>query len=512
MPRRNIRIVVDLNIHAVTAPGVWLSSREDVYLGVSMFGQYRRTKLLRAMFPLFIHEKLRFEKTFYTALSPSEIVNLLEDEPVVFELVQLSEFSVGGIRLASFATDTQDFLYPYPTLAPSYAPAEREILLNRTVNFPGISPKVEFSSKATIRESVSSEFDALEDAIEEQKAALKALRREVSHSEALTPRRSRSRSRKRYNTYDKHTVSSAVRSRSPSPSFIRRFEDCCLESDRDIKPPFVVKKLDDSLIGRKPGSPATKSFLRGSKSTRRRSRSVPRSRSICVASHSDSGICGVCHRPYRASSCRVCRTYRKHTGKRYWGHTPPYNELAHCPVSPNKVVHEPYSSVSRPVYSSRLVTDDSEDEEVAELLSSAPSYPIRPRPRSVSPVLYRRSFRDRYSDSAFSPRLSERIADRVDSALRRSNSLVKLSREMSRSTSPISSRYYNSYTNGYDSLDELETDFTLAKNRSLVHLDNGHYWTQKAAEYRGISHEDLFQENLRKIYSKLYTGTTSSEV
>lgn len=46
----------------MSAPGVWLPSKEDVYLSISMFGQYRNTRCLTSVFPLIIHEKFRFEK------------------------------------------------------------------------------------------------------------------------------------------------------------------------------------------------------------------------------------------------------------------------------------------------------------------------------------------------------------------------------------------------------------------------------------------------------------------
>lgn len=241
MPRRPLRCVVDLSLHAVSAPGVWLPSKEDVYLSVSMFGQYRNSRLLTSIFPLLIHEKFRFEKTYYTALDPSEVADYLEDELVIFELVQLSEYTDGAVRLASFSTNARDFCYPYPSLAPTYSSTDRELLLSRTVAFPGISPKLEFSTKTTIRESLSPEVDALEDALDFE--------------------------RERRLSFRKSHRSPTRRARSPSP--IRRLASLDLADTIDPRPPFVVRKLETDLIGRLPGGgPDTHALSKSKKSKR----------------------------------------------------------------------------------------------------------------------------------------------------------------------------------------------------------------------------------------------------
>jgi len=208
MPRRALRCVVDLQLNLVSAPGVWLPCKEDVYLSVSLFNQYRNTRLLTSVFPVLIHEKFRFEKTFYTAVDPAHVADMLADELIIFELVQLSEYSDGACRLASYSTNVRDFLYPYPTLAPSYSSHDREVLMCRTVAFPGISPKLEFSTKTIIKESFSPELDALDDAIAES--------------------RSRSKTRRK----------PTRRARSVSPT--RRLT---IEDPVDTRPPFVVRKV-----------------------------------------------------------------------------------------------------------------------------------------------------------------------------------------------------------------------------------------------------------------------------
>jgi len=173
----------------VSAPGVWLPCKEDVYLSVSLFNQYRNTRLITSTFPLLIHEKFRFEKTYYTALDPGHVAEMLADELVIFEMVQLSEYSDGACRLASYSSNCRDFLYPYPTLAPSYSAHDREVLMSRTVAFPGISPKLEFTTKTTIKESYSPELDALDDAVEQSRSRSRTRRKPTVRSRSLSPMR-----------------------------------------------------------------------------------------------------------------------------------------------------------------------------------------------------------------------------------------------------------------------------------------------------------------------------------
>nr|KAG5694196.1 hypothetical protein BaRGS_027172 [Batillaria attramentaria] len=62
-------------------------------------------------------------------------------------------------------------------------------------------------------------------------------------------------------------------------------------------------------------------------------------------------------------------------------------------------------------------------------------------------------------------------------------------------------RYYR-----YDPLLDLEVATNIAKSRSpesLVHVDRGHYWTERAASLSGKSHRELFNSNLSKAYNRL---------
>ncbi|XP_050402486.1 uncharacterized protein LOC126818890 isoform X2 [Patella vulgata] len=189
MPRRAIRCVVELNLHGVSAPGCWLPSKEDCYLSLALFSQYKNTQLLSSVFPILVNEKFRFEKTYFTALDEEEVIELLEDELVVIELLQMSEYSDGAVHLATYTNNVRDFLYPFETYRPTVHSRDRDIFLERTVAFPGISPKLEFSSKVVVKESYSDDMDALEDAIDYHKNTLKRLRRSKRRPRSCSPRR-----------------------------------------------------------------------------------------------------------------------------------------------------------------------------------------------------------------------------------------------------------------------------------------------------------------------------------
>ncbi|XP_063770045.1 spermatogenesis associated 6-like protein isoform X2 [Pseudophryne corroboree] len=240
-----LKVVVELQIHAVTCPGVFLANKNDIFLSVHILGQSKETRSLPAVFPLLFHEKMRFEKVFRKPIDPAAVVQVLEKYTAVFELIQLRR--VGEEVLATYTENHREFLFPEPKLTPAYPGVDRELLMKTASGFPGIAPKIEFSSSTTIKEKPN-DFQNKHPSMKAQS------RRSLPNSpsrKSRTPTKSYSSPEK---SYSSPTTSSKYR--SPSPYTQKRM--CELnndneqrlahlslgnyefKSDADSRPPFLV--------------------------------------------------------------------------------------------------------------------------------------------------------------------------------------------------------------------------------------------------------------------------------
>ncbi|XP_046276100.1 spermatogenesis associated 6-like protein isoform X7 [Marmota monax] len=145
-----LEAVVELQIRAISCPGVFLPDKQDVYLGVYLLNQYVETACFPSVFPIVIQQILRFKKVFENAIDPGAVAELLESFLARFELIQL----VPPVweELAYYEENTRDFLFPEPKLTPSHPGIHREVLMKTAIGFPGIAPKLEFSTRTAIRE------------------------------------------------------------------------------------------------------------------------------------------------------------------------------------------------------------------------------------------------------------------------------------------------------------------------------------------------------------------------
>ncbi|XP_042768812.1 spermatogenesis associated 6-like protein isoform X3 [Panthera leo] len=129
-----LEVVVELQIRAISCPGVFLPDKQDVYLGVYLLNQYLETDCFPSVFPIMIQQSLRFEKVFENAIDPGAVAEILESFLTRFELIQL--VSPAWEELAFYEENTRDFLFPEPKLTPSLPGMYRQVLMKTFAGFP----------------------------------------------------------------------------------------------------------------------------------------------------------------------------------------------------------------------------------------------------------------------------------------------------------------------------------------------------------------------------------------
>lgn len=154
MPRKAMKVVVELDIHTVTCPGTFLRDYGYVYLKVNCMGLEVNTKSVAPTFPLFFHERLRFERVFKSCQDPAYVTVHLKGEDVLVELRQHDDYISDGYVIGHYANNARDFLYP---AVPPYPGSGREATLFKTslfnpIRITGQPLRLEFSTKTTIKE------------------------------------------------------------------------------------------------------------------------------------------------------------------------------------------------------------------------------------------------------------------------------------------------------------------------------------------------------------------------
>ncbi|XP_072453484.1 spermatogenesis associated 6-like protein isoform X2 [Notamacropus eugenii] len=243
-----LEVIVELHIRAITCPGVFLPDKKELLLSVSILDQYKETKCFPAVFPLMIHEVMRFDKIFLNAVDPAAVAECLETYIIRFELIQL--IPPEGSLLAYYEANTRDFLFPEPRLTPVYPGVDREVLMRTPQGFPGISPKIEFSTRTAIKELTFPLKRLLEERLQQLKSGSAS-----SFKRGLSPYVQNIKATPKENTCEK--LSKRSRSRSPSPHMTWRLSQelqpvqrnsgsCSFKPPPETKPPFVVRHVDSS--------------------------------------------------------------------------------------------------------------------------------------------------------------------------------------------------------------------------------------------------------------------------
>ncbi|XP_074643910.1 spermatogenesis-associated protein 6-like isoform X4 [Tubulanus polymorphus] len=233
----------------VSCPGTWLANKDECYLRVCIFGQHKRTPLEDSTFPMPFYTDMKFEKVFWTAIDPADVMDKIAGDPVYFELIQV-DLPATGTVLATYEVNARDFLYPFPHLAPGLS-QDRNALMQKTDDFPfGISPRLEFSTKTTISETDSPYTDMFESSL--RGIVDESLIGRVSGMPAPKQRRCRKKKNKR-----SCSVNASSHSISPSQDRIMRAglygvyrNDSCLpHSDKCHKTyfPQVFRKTTEDF-------------------------------------------------------------------------------------------------------------------------------------------------------------------------------------------------------------------------------------------------------------------------
>uniref|UniRef100_A0A4W5JTJ6 Spermatogenesis associated 6 n=1 Tax=Hucho hucho TaxID=62062 RepID=A0A4W5JTJ6_9TELE len=455
MSQKAMKCTVQIKIQAITCPGVVLPNQEDIYLSVCVMGQFKKTLCLPPAFPLLFHENMAFVKTFTEAADPGHIVDLLEE----------------GDILATMEENTREFLYPGPKLTPRAGGPEREMLMKRSICFPGISPKVEFATMSVIEECDGKDSHpqpasppcCRPSPARQSPARRRAVRGSVgSHRQTLKGKDLSLIGPS--SGYEQPTVASQARALSPYTH--RRMCQLSEEARQRLSylqlGPYKFKKETEPQIPFVVSSTLSVSMIETPSSRLSSKISLPHSRSTSFAlDHSgDFSLLG----SYRPKPVKVG------TG---------------C-LKTQKSGQDCSRTTVRMAQSA---------------LAAQSSTPVcGPR----SPLLSRSSLRERFHSSESSP--SKEIHSRVQKILHTHSIDRKLHFDengcSAKRGTPLSCE---------DSLcDSQAFQDRDTPGETSVHLDNGTFWSSQVACYTGKPHRAVFEDSLGLIYKNMYRRALST--
>ncbi|XP_044269625.1 uncharacterized protein LOC123014521 isoform X2 [Tribolium madens] len=257
MSRKAFQVQVELDVQAVTCPGVWLCSNGKVSLQIYMLDSCVQTASYKPIFPIQCSETFVFYKTFLSKHQLHELQRELHDQWLYIELTTLDEL-----------------LYP-STINGSIAGVDLDLLMEPTKTFPGtIAPKVEVSTKTTIEETLC------------------VCTKPTPSTVVVNPKVITSTQRKTRKNVCRRVCHSVSYSRKKRP-----FK--CGKS----RPPFCYRKAEDDLILRKPN------YETDDKCTCRESKSVKRISAVRIEKpelmSKQSQAC-----PCVSKKCPLCAKYK----------------------------------------------------------------------------------------------------------------------------------------------------------------------------------------------------------
>ncbi|XP_031430507.1 spermatogenesis-associated protein 6 isoform X2 [Clupea harengus] len=397
---------------------------------------------------------------------------IYKGDATFFELIQL--VPPEGEILATLEENTRDFLYPGPSVFPKARCPQRELLMKKSITFPGISPKVEFTTTTTIEEC---EVRDRRPAVSSNSSKSPVQSASVSRSPDTAVRKgpgSAATAAAASSGYDRPTVASLTR--APSPYTHRRM--CQLSEDARQRlghlqlgphafrketrrqPPFVVpRSLSTSVLETSYWSSSSLS------STSWRSVLNESTHSAADASHLSS-------RRSTAAKGRMCSLKA----------SPSPVETTRQRPSSSPVRRRPPAAHSTPILTS----------------SSSKA--------TQSPVLNRSSLKERFKNDESSPCRWEVIHKRVEKILRSGTARCQLTFDEDEDEHVDEGCHEPALSCDRQRL----RDSPVSAHETSVHLDNGHYWSSRAAAYTGKPHRAVFEESLGRIYKNLYRNMSST--
>ncbi|CAD7081399.1 unnamed protein product [Hermetia illucens] len=154
--RNRLHIKVDLELHSISCPGVWLCPSGYVEITLKTLGYFFKTGPMEPKFPLLAHESFAMEGFFKS-------VRTLEDleKAIASELIEIAIWQTGrrlayykgslGRILQSVASHT-DCVHILRFGSCIQKQIVVQLLMNPSRNFPGVlAPKIEISGRTTVR-------------------------------------------------------------------------------------------------------------------------------------------------------------------------------------------------------------------------------------------------------------------------------------------------------------------------------------------------------------------------
>ncbi|XP_075162029.1 spermatogenesis associated 6-like protein [Haematobia irritans] len=146
---QRFHVKIDLKLHAVTCPGVWLCSHGYLEVTLKTLGYFFRTGAIEPYFPILCHDHYKMEGYFKNTPSIASLISQLQAESMEITLWQ------SGRRLAYYQGVLMDLLQISEPKMHCPHVNTKQLLMKTTPAFPGIiAPKVELCADFFIKDKI----------------------------------------------------------------------------------------------------------------------------------------------------------------------------------------------------------------------------------------------------------------------------------------------------------------------------------------------------------------------